>query len=324
MKLVSVIVPVYHTSGMVLHRCVNSILEQTYSNLELLIVDDGNPDSYQHHFEELENSDSRIKVLHQNNKGASAARNTGIENASGEYISFVDSDDYLDCSFFTKMVRAAENNDIAICGVEDQCYTTRNQWCDRRLFFSKPSIFSGVQYVNFPVNKLYRTDLIREANIRFPQEVKLGEDAIFLADYYKHCSSFQIIPDRLYHYIYSSNSAVHTYQEQYWEWEKKVIQEQWEMFHQYPLSENEEQAMRAWLYSKYTGAVRYYEDNEPDNVKAKHMLECITEFPLFCELQKCDLTLSNKYLNFREKTAIFIVNKMGKHGMKPHGHLRKR
>ena len=308
---------------MALHRCVSSILNQTYRDLEILIVDDGNPDSYQHHFEEIKNSDSRVKVLHQKNKGASAARNTGIENASGEYISFVDSDDYLDCSFFTKMVSAAENNDIAICGVEDQDYPTRNQWCDRRFFFSKPSFHNKVQYVNFSVNKLYKTDLIRECNIGFPQEVKLGEDAIFLADYYKHCSSFQIIPDRLYHYIYSSYSAVHTYQEQYWEWEKKVIQEQWDMFHQYPLSEKEEQAMLAWLFSKYNRAACYYIENEPDSVKVNHVFENMAAFPLFSEFKECDLSSDNKCLNKKEKVSVFLLYRLGKRGMKLPGCILK-
>lgn len=324
MNLVSVIVPVYHTSGMALQRCVNSILEQTYSNLELLIVDDGNPDSFQHHFQLMENSDTRIKVLHQKNGGVSAARNMGIENASGKYICFVDSDDFLDCSFLTKMVRAIENNDIAICGVEDQYYPTRTQWCDRRFFFSQPSLFNKVQYVNFSVNKLYKAELIREYNVRFPPNVKLGEDAFFLADYYDHCTSFQIIPDLLYHYVYSSSSAVRTYQEQYWEWEKNVILKQWEIFHQYPLSENEEQAMLAWLYSKYRGTVCYYMDNEPDSVKSNRILGDIAEFSLFSELQKCDLSLNNDNLTWREKTAVFVFNRMGKRGMKLSHRLGKK
>ncbi len=323
MDLISVIIPVYHTSGMALHRCINSVLDQTYSDLEIVLVDDGNPDSYQRHFEEIENNDTRIKILHQQNRGAGAARNAGIEKASGKYISFVDSDDYLDCSFFTKMVKAIENNDIAICGVADQDYPTQNQWCDRRFFFSLPSQFNKVQYVNFAVNKLYRKDLIWECNIQFPSGVKLGEDALFLANYYKHSRSLQIIPDRLYHYICSSDSAVHTYQEQYWEWEKNVIQTQWEMFHQYPLSENEEQAMLAWLFSKYNGTACYYIENEPDRGKVNHILENITAYPLFTELQKCDLSAGNKYFTKREKTAVFRLYRKGKRGMKMPGCLLK-
>lgn len=316
MDLISVIIPVYHTSGMALHRCVSSVLNQTYSDLEIVLVDDGNPDSYQHHFEEIENSDSRIKVLHQKNRGVGAARNAGLENASGKYVSFVDSDDYLDCSFFTKMSKAIGENDLAICGVDDQDYPTQNQWCDKRFFFSMPSQFNKLQYVNFAVNKLYRTALIRKYNIRFPSGVKLGEDALFLANYYKRIRSIQIIPDRLYHYISSSDSAVHSYQEQYWEWEKKVIQEQWEMFHQYPLSKDEDQAMLAWLYFKYNRTVGYYIENESDSVKVNHILEKIVAFPLFSELQKCDLSVDNKYLTKREKAAVFRLYRKGKRGMK--------
>ena len=178
---------------MVLHRCVNSILEQTYSNLELLIVDDGNPDSYQHHFEELENSDSRIKVLHQNNKGASAARNTGIENASGEYISFVDSDDYVFPDFLDKLYSKTDGiaelvfsglvnmngNTILKKIVQKDCSWDLKKEDDFINFLYQPLQSS-------PCAKLYSHDIIKKNHLRFDTALFCAEDRDFNLKFFEH------------------------------------------------------------------------------------------------------------------------------------------
>ena len=85
---------------------------------------------------------------------------------------------------------------------------------------------------------------IRDSNnISFDSKIKLGEDALFLAKYYRYCNSIRCISDRLYHYVPNAMSAVHNYQAAYWEWEEKVVDAQWKMFHQYPLTSGQEQAM---------------------------------------------------------------------------------
>ena len=325
MRKISVVIPVYRTPMISLEKCINSILNQTYSELEVLIVDDGNTDSYQQFFFLLEKKDPRIRIIHQKNLGVSAARNRGIKLASGEYISFVDSDDYLDCDFYSRMVNAIGDNDIVICAVAGlSSYPTEERWCDRRFFFSKPSLFHYLQYINFSVNKLYKTSIIVDNNIQFPPSVRRGEDAIFLYDYYNHCISFQIISEALYHYVYITNSAMRTYTEEYWEWEKDVIQKQWEMFHQYPLTEYEEQAALAWLYWKYRGAAYYYLDNEPDKIKARMIVGKIAAFPLFEELKKVDLSANNRHLTSREKISVSGFNVLGRLGTDLSFLLRKK
>lgn len=324
MKKISVVVPVYRTPAMALERCVNSIINQTYSELEIIIVDDGNADSYQQLFYTLKEKDPRIKIVHQKNMGVSVARNQGIKHATGEYISFVDSDDYLDLDFFAKMLDAAGDNDIVICAVAGSSYPTEERWCDRRFFFSKPSLFDTVQYINFPVNKLYKTSILTEYNIQFPPGVGRGEDALFLYDYYKHCMSFQIIPDALYYYVYYSDSAMRTYTEDYWKWEKEVIQKQWEMFHQYPLTDEEDTAMRVWLYYKYRGAAYYYLEKEPDRRKANKIIGTIAAFPLLSELKKIDLSANNKLLSTKGKVSVCLFNCMGKYGTQISYRLRRK
>ena len=113
MKKVSVIVPVYNTEKY-LHRCIESILDQTYKMLELILIDDGSTDSSGIICDEVAQKDTRVKVLHKKNEGAGEARNCGINIAQGEYICFVDSDDYISSRYIEIMLHAAEKYD---CGI---------------------------------------------------------------------------------------------------------------------------------------------------------------------------------------------------------------
>ena len=105
-KKISVIVPVYNVEQY-LDRCVNSIVQQTYQNLEIVLIDDGSPDQCPQMCDEWSKKDNRIKVVHKENGGLSSARNAGLDTASGEYIAFVDSDDYIDNQMLELMLNAA-------------------------------------------------------------------------------------------------------------------------------------------------------------------------------------------------------------------------
>lgn len=111
---ISIIVPVYKVEKYI-HRCVKSILQQTYEKLEIILVDDGSPDNCGNICDDYEKQDSRIRVIHQDNQGISAARNTGLDVCSGEYIAFVDSDDYIMPDMYEKMIRSLCDNEADIC-----------------------------------------------------------------------------------------------------------------------------------------------------------------------------------------------------------------
>lgn len=115
--LISVIVPVYNVEKY-LDKCVDSIVNQTYKNLEIILVDDGSPDNCPKMCDNWAKKDKRIKVIHKENGGVSSARNVGIDNAKGEYIGFVDSDDWTEKKYIQKLyeVLIQENADIALCG----------------------------------------------------------------------------------------------------------------------------------------------------------------------------------------------------------------
>lgn len=117
-KLLSVIVPVYKVEPY-LHRCVDSIRNQTYKNLQIILVDDGSPDNCGKICDEYAELEARIIVVHQKNRGLSGARNTGLRYAKGDYVAFVDSDDWIDSSMYETLVDMIEKNDLdmARCGI---------------------------------------------------------------------------------------------------------------------------------------------------------------------------------------------------------------
>lgn len=113
MYKISVIIPVYKTENYI-HRCVDSVLNQTYPNLEILLIDDGSPDHCPKICDEYAKKDGRVKVIHKSNSGVSVTRNAGLENASGDYITFVDSDDFIEPDMYNQMLTIAAKNN---CGV---------------------------------------------------------------------------------------------------------------------------------------------------------------------------------------------------------------
>ncbi len=155
-KLLSVIIPIYNVEPY-LDRCMESIVNQTYKNLEIIMVDDGSPDNCPELCDQWQRKDVRIKVIHKKNGGLSDARNAGLDIASGEYIAFVDSDDFVDLDMYRSMIEALERTgaDISTCGR----YSYRNGDVSERHTSSKEVILTPIQ----AINELLRGGLIEEA-----------------------------------------------------------------------------------------------------------------------------------------------------------------
>ena len=208
--LISVIVPIYQVEAY-LEECLDSILNQTYRQLEIILIDDGSPDRCGEICDRYANQDSRIQVIHQTNQGLSAARNAGMDIAAGEYISFIDSDDYIAPHFYEKLLEGFKEHPeakVTACQVfknEDGKITPLI--CNRRHQF--PTIHTslwcqdailGKTYVNV-WNKLYQAELLKE--IRF-RKGRIVEDVLFMYDFLPICISQQalllLLPDYLYYY----------------------------------------------------------------------------------------------------------------------------
>lgn len=315
MPEISVIIPMYKTPKLRLRQCLNSLINQTFTNFEVLVIDDGNSQDYEYIQKEYEKTDHRISFIRQAHSGVSAARNLGLKLANGRYISFVDSDDYIDPSFLSEMYQAIQDSDVAICAVSEQYYPVTPGFVDCRIFFSKPSFYNGLQYINFCHNKLYRLDLIRDNNIHFQTGVKLGEDALFLVNYLSICKGFRQVREPRYHYVPDSNSAMHKYREEFWEWEKQVIEKQWRLFHTYPLSNFEEQAMEHWLYVKLKYASYYYIEREKNRQIRDKKLDEIFSSDLFRRLKESHLK-NHKHFRKNDKIILRIWRLLGPNGIK--------
>ncbi|MCU6715639.1 glycosyltransferase family 2 protein [Megasphaera butyrica] len=312
--LISVIVPFYKTPIVRLRYCIESLLAQTYKNFELLFIDDGNSTKYENLKSEYGKTDSRIQFIYQENAGVSAARNNGIQHAKGKYIVFCDSDDFVESNYLYELHKAIQGCELAICGVADQWFPVIESKVDMRVFCSLPSVYNHIQYVNFSVNKIFNASIIRQHRIVFDTNVKLGEDALFLSEYFKYCRRIHTISANLYHYLPNSFSAIHKYESAYWDWEQKVIQAQLEMFTQYSLSQYELAVMKFWMYEKLKGTFQYYYFSKEENKNS--FIKEIMNSELYIFLFKAN-DYAKKYIFGRKKKFnLFLWKHTGITGIK--------
>lgn len=204
MAELSIIVPIYNVEAY-LPRCIDSILSQTFTKFELILINDGSPDHCAEIMETYAQKDSRIITIHQKNQGVSAARNAGLKIAAGKYISFVDPDDCVDEQMYSKMLKAAVQYslDIVCCNWKEnekeyECVIKEFATFDSESFYKQlfeiPKIYS-----DSVCNKVYRKDYVGE--IKFRENVTQGEDYLFLNDIYDPKGKMGYIPECLY-FIY--------------------------------------------------------------------------------------------------------------------------
>lgn len=190
--MISVIVPVYKAEK-VIARCIESVIAQDYQEWELILVNDGSPDRSGEICDEYAAKDKRIRVVHQENAGASASRNHGIDVARGDYISFVDADDYLTplylldfsqnplCDFEIQGFTHTYSQSDSV----SQCPSETGQFSIREMF----SLSSLWYLIKGPCCKLLHRSILEDYNIRFPKEFSYGEDEIFVLEYLSHCQN---------------------------------------------------------------------------------------------------------------------------------------
>lgn len=201
---ISIIVPVFNVEKH-LTKCIDSILSQTFRNFELILIDDGSHDQSGTICDKYAETDYRIRVVHQKNQGVSSARNNGVEISRGDYICFVDSDDYLDLNYLEQLIK--NEADIVLCGLVSETnkgnvvsiqrhneYFALRKDINWELIFRCDSIFA-------PYCKLFRRSILEEFSILFPLEVSWGEDAVFVADYLLHVESLCMVESCGYHYV---------------------------------------------------------------------------------------------------------------------------
>lgn len=217
--LISIIVPVYNAEPY-LDNCLDSIAAQTWGNLEVWLVDDGSTDASPALCDARAAADSRFHVLHQANAGVSAARNAALERATGQYLQFVDGDDYLPSTATERLVRTAgaTGADLVIgrfwrvAGTRKalQGHIRRDGVFTRREFAEEMLKAPANFYYGVLWNKLYRRSIVESRGLRFEREVAWGEDFLFNLEYIRSVRLVAAVPRPLYYYIKRPGSLVST------------------------------------------------------------------------------------------------------------------
>ena len=221
---VSIIVPIYNVEKY-LDRCMNSLVNQTLKDIEIIMVDDGSPDNCPKMCDEWAKKDSRIKVVHKKNGGLGYARNSGLDVATGEYVAFVDSDDYVEASMYEVLYNTAKNNqcNAVFSGFYQDYYTEVSEKREVTKYTEFGRDVLGNLAINFIAappyckneyvhemsvwHSVYLRDTIEENSIRFVSErIYASEDVPFQIDFLKMSEKIAFIPDCFYHYCYNEGS----------------------------------------------------------------------------------------------------------------------
>jgi glycosyltransferase involved in cell wall biosynthesis len=197
--LISVIVPVYNVE-FYLKKCIKSLVNQTYKNIEIILVDDGSFDASPSICDKFAESDKRIKVIHQTNSGVSTARNVGIDKATGEYVAFVDSDDWVPRNALETLLNGIKENDADMCyGAIKEINPFQDIVPDATptATISKNCPDSLLSYVQkmykTPWGKIFKRSLLNEHGIRFEKDIKFHEDTIFLYKFIQKCETLSSV-----------------------------------------------------------------------------------------------------------------------------------
>lgn len=205
--LISIIIPVYRAEAF-LDRCMQSVLNQTYQNLEIILVDDGSPDGCPGLCDGYAARESRVRVIHKQNGGAASARNAGLDAATGRYVCFVDSDDYLRPESVEVLTKAIVESDgqyaAGICGYADSGRVK----CDipaLRTIHVRKEPEALLEYLcthgsYSPYAKIFDSSVICRNRLRFNESHKCSEDSLFIRQYMKHCEVLCLTPHVVYHY----------------------------------------------------------------------------------------------------------------------------
>lgn len=253
MVKVSIIIPAYNVEKYI-ERCVSSALSQTLKDIEVIVIDDGSTDNTYNKISKF--NDDRLIFIHQDNAGVASARNRGIKLATGEYIGFIDGDDYVDSKMFELLYTVARSTDADI--VNAKCSIVPENSCNIRSFYqsidlqnytdftvySDHELHSIIQKANsrrmlwFAVKGIYKSKMVRENSILFPTDLDLGEDTLFVLQCYLCSNVMASVNKQLYYYVQRNGSATKKkYRTGYFEKMNRLYQAKIDVYNKYDFKE---------------------------------------------------------------------------------------
>lgn len=210
-ELVSIIIPAYNV-GKYLEECVRSLLYQTYTNYEVIIIDDGSTDNTYDIGKYLTVESTKVKLFHQENQGVSMARNIGMQKAIGEFFIFVDADDIVAPQYIETLVACVKKSDMGMIGFtserEEIATKVSLNTVDICASDMMDNILCGTNYDGYLWNKIFQRKIIENNNLKFQKNIVVWEDLLFVLQYLKNCNKIIIASEKLYYYRYREGSAV--------------------------------------------------------------------------------------------------------------------
>lgn len=332
MNKISVILPVYKVEQYI-DRCMETVLNQTYSNLEIILVDDGTPDNCGKICDQYAQKDSRVKVIHKENGGAPAARNDALKICTGEWIAYVDPDDWIELNEFEEVMKVInkDNPDIVIFNTyinigdkqklmqafpED--FTSDNKDFIFQLQLSalnknfNPYLHEWSQ--GYPWDKVFRASMLKENNVLWPTNVKANDDVIYDINAFQFAKKISYINKTFYHYRMNPESIGHRFMPDRIQIDKDIYNEMFRLRDIYKFGSEYEKAVYSRIVANmWLCARRYF--FHPDN-KRKHLdsikelKQILKEEPFYTAFEKVDrskLDGGAKYITlFRHNNAIWI------------------
>lgn len=273
---ISIIIPIYN-SEKYLEKCIESVINQSFNEFELLLINDGSSDKTREICELYVNKDNRIKLFNLENGGVSNARNFGIDSSNSEYICFIDSDDYIKLDMLYNLYRATENGkiDLVVSGMFFERYDggSWNNIIDnykatnyKELQFIIRELFKSYLLYN-PVGKLYKAIIINKNNLRFKKDMSFGEDPVFNCEYLKKISSCININESYYIYVkHGETSLSNKFESGKIEFNEKMHHELELLLVNYSVLDNETKEVINSRYSKELIDMIFTINRAKDNV----------------------------------------------------------
>lgn len=340
MKLVTVIVPIYNVEKY-LRQCLNSIINQTYNKLEIILVDDGSKDGCSNICEEYAKNDNRIRVIHKKNAGLGMARNSGLEIANGEFVVYVDSDDWLEKDMIEKLLMAIdqEQADFAVCGYKKQ--TSNGKVISRNICCSINTIFSNDEIkdmVLLPIlgakaearndieremcvwTNMYRMSIIKDNHLRFVSErVYLSEDLFYNINYIMHVKRAVFIPECLYNYRINEVSLTNIYRKNRFQLLCNLYKKEIDLLMKYNLYEDAKQRIQRTFIMKMRNTIRILVNSNNETrtnryadlkmiLNSKIVQTILKEYPI--HKYKISLRIPVMLIKWRKATLVWVEQKL--------------
>lgn len=229
--LISVIIPAYNAEKHI-KRCLDSIVNQTYKKLQIIVINDGSLDNTERILKSYSQKDGRLTIVNQQNTGVSQARNNGISVATGKYICFVDSDDYVKTDMIEKLYTHLSKSELCVCGFVNKYYDKEVEGPSpfntggiksRNEYLKTMSGYLYSVYFGALWNKLYLTDIIRDKKIIFRKEISLAEDFIFNLEYLEYVKNISVICEDLYFYYQEAEGSLTKIKDVWYLWDMALI-----------------------------------------------------------------------------------------------------